>query len=231
MGKKSIRPNVGGWIFYIAKDPKEFLWSTWRVARVYDAGLLPCSPDNNFLAFEGITIRNQEFVGDVFDHEIRLEIIDWKEIRPGFFRLWEAQRKDWDVKGESILEYKEWLENIELTENKEPKAESETVGARTSKNPIIINTPKYQRISTDAKDIILAVNEKTGESSKTFLTKRMKELAHLDGRYENVLEVFEQQAKKFRLEYDDIAELVVNNFVTEDTLDRWKRDRKKRNRN
>lgn len=127
MGKHSIRPNVGGFVFYTAKDPQKVLHTIWKVARVYDAGLLPSDPDSTYLEFEGVTIRIQdeferqieEFAGDDLNHEITLEFIDWKKIRPGFFRLWEAEIKDGHIKGESLLELKDSLDREEAKLNAE----------------------------------------------------------------------------------------------------------------
>lgn len=128
MGKTTIRPNAGGFIFYTAKDPKKVLHTIWKVARVKDAGMLPSSSSRGYLEFEGVTVRIQdefecqieEFVGDDLNHEIIIEFIDWKKIRHGFFELIEGELRDGHLKGESILRLKEILESEEAKLNREP---------------------------------------------------------------------------------------------------------------
>jgi len=110
-------------IFYTDKEPRKLLYLFWKLAKVYDAGLLSDSTRGGYLEFEGAIVfffedklqREIEVsMGDDENHEIRLKITDLKKIRPGFFDLWEAEGH---VKGASIRTLKETSQETNIEED------------------------------------------------------------------------------------------------------------------
>ena len=164
------------------------------------------------LEFKGCAIRIEAYFSGPFCSKVSVEFHDdFKRIKQGFIDFWMLLYDQRIVMSQPST-------RIQIPDTKPTK--------KQDKSQFITGVKKYQRTIEGVRNILMETNEMLDETSASFLAKRIVELAHLVGDYDHVLEVFEREAKRQKLKYENVGELVVNNFVSKATLDRWKKKRK-----